>query len=232
MFQGLVQYFNYRELRLRSNYLINKRLTRKGSIMHKNYDNLLYIKTSNTGIYIEESPHYHHYEATPYTIIHTLFEEYKLQRTDGFVDFGSGKGRLLFYVHHLFGSSVTGIEMNEHLYNKTLRNKKNYLKHAKKKGAIQLEWCLAEKYSVKETDNVFYFFNPFSVQIFMKVINNILDSVKKYPRRIDLILYYPSTVYIHYLERNTSFKQLQEVRVPGLYHINENERFLIYRLEI
>lgn len=198
--------------------------------MHKDYDNLLYIKTTNTIVRAENSPHYHHYEATPYSILYTLFEEYKLQRTDSFVDFGSGKGRLLFYVHNLFGASVTGVEMNEYLHKKTKKNKKRYLKQAKQKAEIQLECCLAEEYLVKATNNVFYFFNPFSVQIFMKVINNILDSVERYPREIDLILYYPSTVYIHYLERNTSFKLLKEVRVPGLYKINENERFLIYRL--
>lgn len=200
--------------------------------MHKDYDNLLYIKTTNTGVRAERSPHYHHYEATPYSIIHTLFEEYQLQQTDGFVDFGSGKGRVLFYVHHLFGASVTGVEMNEHLHKKTLMNKKKYLKHAKKKGEIQLECCLAEEYAVKESENKFYFFNPFSIQIFMKVINNIVDSVEQHSREVDLILYYPSTVYIHYLERNTSFKLLQEVKVPGLYEINDNERFLIYRLEL
>ena len=65
----------------------------------------------------------------------------------------------------------------------------------------------------------------------MKVIQNILDSAEQNPREVDLILYYPSAVYIHYLERNTSFKLLKEVKVPGLYKINENERFLIYRLE-
>src|SRR5699024_12608611 len=109
------------------------------------------------------------------TILHTLFKEYKLQRTDGFVDFGSGKGRLLFYVHNLFGASVTGIEMNEYRNKKTKKNKKKYLKQAKQRADIQLECCLAEEYLVQSTNNVFYFFNPFSVQIFMKVIQNILD---------------------------------------------------------
>lgn len=200
--------------------------------MNKDYDNLLYIKTTNTGVRTDQSPHYHHYEATPYSIIHALFEDYKLNQTDSFVDYGSGKGRLLFYVHHLFGTTVTGVEMNEYLHKQTKKNKEKYLKKAQKKGGIRLECCLAEEYTVKETDNVFYFFNPFSVQIFMKVINNILNSFDRQHREIDIILYYPSTVYIHYLERSTSFKLLQEVKVPGLYNINENERFLIYRLEV
>lgn len=200
--------------------------------MHKDYDNLFYIKTTNTTVRAEDSPHYYHYEATPYSILHTLFEEYELQQNDSFVDFGSGKGRLLFYVHNLFGVSVTGVEMNEYLHKKTWKNKKRYLKNSKQREEIQLECCLAEEYLVKASNNVFYFFNPFSIQIFMKVINNILDSFESHPRKIDLILYYPSAVYIHYLKRITSFKLLKEVKVPGLYNINENERFLIYRLEV
>jgi hypothetical protein len=201
--------------------------------MVKDYDNLLYIKTNNSGVHSDQSLHYHHYEATPYSILHALFQEYELSSSDGFVDYGSGKGRLLFYVHHYFGSSVTGIEMNEQLHKKTLKNKADYLKKAKRgQGSIQVECRLAEEYEVKETENKFYFFNPFSIQIFIKVVNNILDSVERQPREIDIILYYPSAVYIHYLERNTSFKILQEVKVPGLYNINNNERFLIYRLGI
>src|SRR5699024_3698917 len=125
---------------------------------------------------------YHHYEATPYSIIHTLFEEYELQPTDGFVDLGSGKGRLLFYVHNLFGVSVTGVEMNEYLHKKTIKNKKKYLKHVKGKVYIEVELSIAEDYDMKETDNVFYFFNPFSIQIFMKVINIILKSFEQHPR--------------------------------------------------
>lgn len=199
--------------------------------MNKNDDNLLYMHSWDMEIEAESSPHYYHYEATPYAILYHLFEEYKLQKTDGFVDFGSGKGRLLFYIHQLFGCSITGVEMNKFLHQKAIKHKKSYLKHAKRKDSIQLLCTLAETYSIKETDNVFYFFNPFSVQIFIKIVNNILDSVDIFPRKIDLILYYPSAVYIHFLEQHTSFQLVQEIKVPVLYPINENERFLIYRLE-
>lgn len=201
--------------------------------MNKDYDKLLHIKTTNLGIRPDQSSHYNHYEATPYSILYTLFQAYKLEKTDGFVDFGSGKGRLLYYVHYLFGASVTGIEMNEKLHLATLQNKETYLRKGKRqRNPIQIECCLAEDYQVKQTDNCFYFFNPFSIQIFMKVVRNILKSVEQKDRQIDIILYYPTTEYIHYLEAKTSFELLQEVQVPGLYQKNENERFLIYRLKV
>lgn len=200
--------------------------------MHKNYDRLLYIKTANTGTRSDQSLNYHPYEATPYSILYALFQVYELEPIDSFVDFGCGKGRLLFYVHNRFRASVTGIEMDEQLYQKTLENKKKYLHETEiRDDSIHVEWCSAENYEVKETENKFYFFNPFSVQIFMKVINNILHSVGRNRRDVDVILYYPTTEYIQYLEKYTLFELMKEIKVPGLYKRNNNERFLIFRLK-
>lgn len=198
--------------------------------MHTDYDKLLYIKTTNKGMQMEQSPHYNHYEATPYSILYHLFHTYKLEKTDGFVDFGSGKGRLLYYVHHHFGASVTGIEMNEKLYNKTLKNKTKYIKKTKAKpNSIQVKQCYAEAYKIEKDQNVFYFFNPFSVQIFMKVVHNILQSVEENPREVDIILYYPTIDYINYLLGQTTFELIEEIRIPILYEVNNNERFIIFR---
>jgi hypothetical protein len=63
----------------------------------------------------------------------------------------------------------------------------------------------------------------------MNVIDRILQSVEQKNRQVDIILYYPTSDYIQYLENNTVFELLKEVRVPGLYANNENERFVIYR---
>ena len=198
----------------------------------RDYDQLLRIKTVNLGVRLDQSFHYNHYEATSYPTLHTLFQEYKLDKTDGFVDFGSGKGRILFYVHNLFHASVTGIEMNEQLYKTSLKNQTTYMKKVKsRKNPIRIECCLAQDYEIKETENKFYFFNPFSVQIFMKVVGNILRSVEKTGRDVDIILYYPTKEYIQYLEVSTPFELMQEVRIPGLYTINDNERFVIFRFE-
>ena len=65
----------------------------------------------------------------------------------------------------------------------------------------------------------------------MKVINNILLSVEKDNRTVDLILYYPTIEYIEFLETNTSFELFEEVKVPRFYEVNDNERFLIFRYE-
>jgi SAM-dependent methyltransferase len=195
-----------------------------------NYDELLNIETEGNQRGYNKSFHYHRYEPTPYHALEKLFAEYEITSSDHIVDFGCGKGRLNFFIHYLFHASVTGVEMNEKLYEEAMENKANYLIKAKNKGEIQFQCCLAEKYEINPLDNTFYFFNPFTIPIFWKIINNILVSVEKSKREVDVILYYPSEDYIYYLENHTLFEIIKEIQLPGLFENNANERFLIYRL--
>ncbi|MBU8879646.1 SAM-dependent methyltransferase [Bacillus sp. FJAT-29790] len=195
------------------------------------YDELLNIKTSGDQKGFNKSMHYHRYEPTPYSSLEQLFNKYELKSSDRIVDFGCGKGRLNFYINYLFNATVIGVEMNEIFYREAIENRSNYLKKTKKRiDKIQFHCCLAEEYQINPLDNRFYFFNPFSLQIFIKIINNILLSVEKLKREIELVLYYGSEDYIYFLENHTSFELKEEVKLPGLYEHNHFERFLIYRL--
>ncbi|WP_342513794.1 SAM-dependent methyltransferase [Sporosarcina sp. FSL K6-1522] len=197
----------------------------------REYDRTLRIRTVGTREWLNQSAHYNRYEATPYIALDELFLSYHLEKADRVVDFGSGKGRLAFYLHHRFQVAATGIEMSGQLYQEALENQESYMRKRREMDSfIRFECCLAEDYEVDMSDNRFYFFNPFSIQIFMKVIDNILLSVEQHKRPVDIILYYPTTDYSEFLETGTPFELLQEVRVPGLYEQNDNERFLVYRL--
>lgn len=196
----------------------------------KYYDKLLNIKTGGN----QEFPgsfHYYPYEPTPYTALEQLFESYEVNRGNRLVDFGCGKGRLNFFVHHLFQASVAGVEMNETFYQNAQENLKSYARRNRViREQVQFYHCLAEDYRVSPGDDRFYFFNPFSVQIFMKVIGNILKSFEKDPRPLDLLLYYPSDDYIYFLEHETPFELQTEVPLRDLSVQNPYERFSIYRL--
>ena len=111
-----------------------------------------------------------------------------------------------------------------------MENKKSFLKnHKKDKSKINFLNAMAQDYSIEKADNKFYFFNPFSVQIFSSVINNILLSVEENPRTVDLILYYPSDDYIYYLENNTAFYLEKEIEVQLLGKNDFRQKFSIYR---
>lgn len=195
------------------------------------YERLLNIKTIGEQQGFYESHHYNRYEATSYLALESLFKEYNLTSTDHVVDFGCGKGRLAFYINYYYNSYVTGIEMNNNYYEICENNKKSYFKSfSKTKEKIKFLNIFAEDYEVLPSDNKFYFFNPFSLQLFIKVLNNILISVEKFPREIDLIFYYPSEEYINYLETYTALILKQEIPVHNLYLIDKRQKFSIYTL--
>ena len=147
--------------------------------------------------------HYNRYEATPYEALEILFQSYNIERHSRVVDFGCGRGRVAFYIHKRFRIPVVGIEAHETTYLEALQNKSSYRLKAKHIAApILFEYGLAEHYEVQPEDTCFYFFNPFSDRVFAKVLRNIMTSVKKAPRIIDLILFYPLPKYKKWL-RNT-----------------------------
>ncbi|MCM3093405.1 MULTISPECIES: class I SAM-dependent methyltransferase [unclassified Cytobacillus] len=188
----------------------------------KDFDEWLNIHTHGDQKGFPKSLHYHRYEPTPYEGLEKLFSEYTLKSSDRLVDFGCGKGRLPFYIHHTFGASAAGVEMSDDFYHEAMKNHRTY---KGEKAGISFHCMLAQEYDITPQDTHFYFFNPFSVQIFIKVVNNILRSAEEKLRKMDIILYYPSEDYLFYLENSTPFELIKEERLEG----NENERFLVYR---
>ncbi len=196
----------------------------------KERDRLLRIHTRNVGERATQSAHYHHYEATSYWMLDELFNIYEVDQKSTFVDFGCGKGRLLFYVHHYFHVPVVGVEMNDQLYREALSNEASYIQYKKRnKTPIRIEHEFAERYQIEKEEATFFLFNPFSLEIFTKVIHNILRSVEENPRTVDVILYYPAEEYIEFLETKTPFRLWEEVNIPRLSKINRREKFSIYR---
>lgn len=194
------------------------------------YEKLLNIKTAGKQNLDEATLYYNRYEPTRYEDLKKLFEEYKIKSSDDIVDFGCGKGRLNFYLNYFYKCNVTGIEMNNYLYKQCLNNKKSYLKNYNENGEkIEFVCTLAEKYPIKEKQNKFYFFNPFSIEIFMKVIDNIIDSVYENNREVEIILLYPSDDYIFFLENYTLFTLEKEVRLENFKN-DVRDRFMVYKL--
>ncbi len=195
------------------------------------YEKLLNIKTSGEQKIFNESLHYNRYEPTSYAVLKALCDNLEFNEEDSLVDFGCGKGRLNFYLNNLYNINVTGIEMNNFFFEECLNNKKSYLSNFKnKEDKIQFLNCFAEKYKVQKNDNKFYFFNPFSEQIFIKVVGNILDSLLEHERQVNIILYYPSEDYLYYLDNYTIFSLKKEIKIPNRYDKDPREKIVIYEL--
>ncbi|MFC3041744.1 class I SAM-dependent methyltransferase [Virgibacillus xinjiangensis] len=194
------------------------------------YEKILNINTSGEQQGYPRSLHYHPYQPTPYSALETLFSSYEVKSTDRVVDFGCGKGRLSFFIHYYYHASVIGVEVNKIFYLEAMNNKMNYKKR-NQAGLIEFHQGLAQEYPIDPYDNRFYFFNPFSLEIFIQTIHNILSSLEKDYRDMELILYYSSEEYMLYLDNNTPFELKREIQLPGISKTDPYERFLIYSLD-
>ncbi|MGL4522205.1 MAG: SAM-dependent methyltransferase [Bacilli bacterium] len=190
------------------------------------YEKVLNIQTSGVQQGWHDSYHYHRYEPTPYEALEQLTEQYTVAPTDHWIDWGCGKGRLSFFLHYFYSCAVTGVEMDEGFVGQAGKNLMNYAKVAKAPTqSVQFVQTFAEDYTIPRTANRFYFFNPFSTQIFMTVVWRIMQSIERYPRDVDLIMYYPLDEYIFFLNEQTSFEEYRYIKTGRM----ERDCMIVYR---
>ncbi|MBE5962999.1 MAG: class I SAM-dependent methyltransferase [Lachnospiraceae bacterium] len=176
----------------------------------------------------------HRYEPSPYSVLDYIFTEYPLSKSDVLIDFGCGMGRLNFYLNHRFHCKTIGVELNPVYYEACIKNNASYHRHTKgaKEQAtypdIRFYHESADSYVVDDTINHFYFFNPFSIEIFRKVIDHIYESLDRVSRSVTLLLYYPDAEYTYYLDTCTPFDLITEIPLSG-YAKNVQERVVVYR---
>lgn len=173
----------------------------------------------------KDTYHFHRYEPTPYEVLKQLFDQVPLRKEDVLVDFGCGKGRLNFYLEHRFHCKTVGIEFNPEYYDDALKNLKAY--KTTDKSRLRFVCASAMLYEIQPEENYFYFFNPFSPEIFIGIINHILQSALQYPRDITLLLYYPDEEYLYYLEHSTSFRVVMDVPVYAIKNAEERDRYTV-----
>lgn len=207
-----------------------KRMELEDRLSEKKFDRTLHIRTVGLREWGKEANKYNRYEATPYAALEQLFETYSFHPEDQLIDFGSGRGRVAFYIHNRFNIAVTGIEAHDTTFEEALINEEMYRKSRTHLDApLLFEFALAEQYEIAENYNKFFMFNPFSVHIFKKVMTNIMKSYERKPRTMELILYYPLNDFIHYLRTRTPFELVNKVKVKNGEH-GSYGRFEIYRL--
>ncbi len=131
-------------------------------------DNFLRIKTTG-----RDDSNYNFinfpYEPTPYGVLQELVNSGYLTKRDKIVDFGSGKGRVEFYLAYATKAHVIGIEYDLRLYQKALENKKKAISQ-NRVSFINID---AKDYQIDDDITAVYFFNPFSAEILQYVINNL-----------------------------------------------------------
>ena len=125
------------------------------------------------------------------------------------------------------GAKTIGIEYDDRIYQTAMKNRETAISGEKTEFVLMR----AEAYEVPETVNRCYFFNPFSVEIFHKVMARILESYYENPREIFLFFYYPADAYVAFLMTVEELEFYDEIGCEDLFPGNDpRERILIFQL--
>ena len=190
------------------------------------WDKLLKIKT--TGRDDSHSDQYRYpYEPTPYYVLERLANSGFIGKKNIVLDYGTGKGRVCFYLSYQTRCRSIGIEYDERVFSGTQENQECAVSGAR----TSFKKANAEKYIVPEDVDRCYFFNPFSVEILQKVLARIYESFYEKPREILLFFYYPSDEYVSYLMTEEMLMFFDEIDCMSLFDgENPREKILIIRL--
>jgi len=107
-----------------------------------------------------------------------------------FLDFGSGKGRVLLVASEFPFRKIIGIEISENLHKVATRNLESYNNPEQRCFNFDLRCMNATTFPLPETNIVFHFYHPFLPEVLRPVLQNIGESLEKVPRRIFILYLY------------------------------------------
>ncbi len=135
----------------------------------------------------ENKSHAVHYQATKARPFLKLLRSLALPPESVFVDFGSGKGRVLLVAAHHGFKRVVGVEFSPQLCALARQNIATFSKVAVLGSPIEVVEADVTRFGITSDLNVFYLYNPFDPPVLSKVLANLRDSVKAAPRKLWLI---------------------------------------------
>ena len=174
------------------------------------------LKTSGPGDpdYSEERGY--HYADSGGLHLEKILKTLNITSEDSIVDFGSGKGGVLFTFSKFPFAKITGCEVYPELAEIAKRN-------LKVMGVKNVSIVVADAADFKDLDgyNFFYFFNPFPADVMAAVVKNIVSSLSKKPRKVRLIYFNPECHDV--IVKDTPFTKVGEYPQNGLkYHVYSN----------
>jgi SAM-dependent methyltransferase len=101
-----------------------------------------------------------------------------------FVDFGSGKGRVLLVASHYPFREVVGVEFSPALHRIAEDNIRRYQSPARRCRSVRSVCADAATFPLPDHDCVLYFNNPFAEPVFARVLANVQAAHQRSPRKL------------------------------------------------
>ncbi|MFE5241546.1 MULTISPECIES: hypothetical protein [unclassified Streptomyces] len=123
------------------------------------------------------------YSPSPTGILRAVMSQVPVDYEEvAFIDFGSGKGRVLLVASEFPFKRIIGVELSGHLCDIATHNVMRYDSPSKRCDDFDIRHQSAEEFEIPDDAGVFYFYEPFSAAVTERVLENIERSLRRVPR--------------------------------------------------
>ena len=141
------------------------------------------VRSVDLGLF---SPDSHDYEASGRRTLKRVLSKGEMGPVDVFVDFGSGKGRVLLEAARYPFSRIIGVEFSEQLC-AIARANVEATKDSLTCREVEIVCADVLDYEVPDDVTVAFFYNPFKGETFAAVVDKLVTSLDRNPRRLRII---------------------------------------------
>jgi predicted RNA methylase len=169
------------------------------------------VRLSDLGIHNTE---FSEYTPIGYSAIYSVLNRIPLPASSiSFLDYGSGKGRVVVVAGTFPFKKVLGVEISEQL-NRIAKANVEAMR-CRRAGFIEVVRYDAAQFVIPDDVNLIHFFNPFSGAHLERVIGNILVSHSANPRTIYII--YFNKVHFEQLVKDAGYHWIKPIYVTHFY---------------
>lgn len=170
----------------------------------------------------------HPYEGTPYGTVNRILDSLPADVSDYvFVDYGSGKGRVILMASRRRFREVIGVEFAEPLHVAAEANIRRF--RGAQNSPVRSVLCNAAEFDIPDGPCILYLYNPFKAAVVKQVARRVVASCRANPRHI-LVLYYNQTVFDAF-EAEGWFRHTGTIREGFLSGLLQPARYAIRILE-
>jgi hypothetical protein len=149
------------------------------------------------------------YEPSGWLDLRRILRPGEVSTDDVFIDFGSGKGRVLLQAARYPFRRIIGLELSPQLNAVARQNVERYRGNLRCPD-IELVTGDVLEYEVPDDVTVVYIYNAFKGELFQALIDKLLASVDRRPRKLRLI--YRTPLEELRLKRSGGFRLIRQVR--------------------
>lgn len=168
------------------------------------------VDTFGTTVLAEHDAERVYYKPLPWGTLSRVLSKEDVDPSDVFLDLGAGKGRAVFVAaaNYTF-KRVIGVELSAELSAVARAN----IAHAQEQFLsrdVEIVTSDVLNYDIPDDVTVVFLYNPFRGQVFASVIQKLLESVDRRPRRLRVIYLFPTEV--EHLRSTGRFRLVRRVR--------------------